>query len=820
MGWMDVIDNVGYVMDTPRALSHGAIAKLADAVRGKRVRDNWRESGRGMLEALGVLGKNQDGFDMGDAAGFAAEMALDPLNLIGGGIATKMLLGKRAGEASDQVSKLGKLGRPVINPEDTPMMYDRVVGSMMGDRPPSVLHPMEMPKSPSPIGIPYAPKPVVDQQAIPASVVERKLKPKKPQWERPDIAPGQPLLYSRLERAAEWLPDGKIKAPSVINQLKKYPEGVSQEEIDWTGLTGFLQGKSVVDKQDLVDYVRKNRPQIRVSGGDEEYHTYVQGKQNQDVIYRQGHPSQYRESLLKWMNGPGDPNKIPFEPVEKGVKKIGGITVVDMKEAGDNWKYVKASLRGIGSPWEDGIPRYVVMESDHVLTRTDDLDEAGRLAADAAVSSEAYKSPHFRGDDILAHGRSTVRDTPLGRTYLGEEQQSDWLQAAKKHGFQGDPVPDPQWTSIPLDRGEKLRFERGDYFGEVIPPVEGIAWQAILNGPVDGMQDAVRLPNQTSARNFLERQSLEGLTRNRVPRAPMADAWPDLVLKQQLIEAAQDPRVRQFGLPSGKDVQAVVGGEGSGQAKFYDQDQVSRVNRLIGDLGGGRMANVTRDTAASLGRRADSYAKGIEGLVDFLQGNGGGMGEDRLKAAKKALGDVITKKIGVKPEDLIGLKLSDKTLPTGYILPSRPELSAKITDALMQNYPSVPALESRADSYARAIEKLVPVLEGKDFTKRVKAGDLLDKFIFNEIGMDPEELIGFDPRGGRLEAGQSLPSRSELAAKIMEAMRHSYPVSYGVTNQVPLTPSIKKQILTKGFPLMSLLGLNALRGYGGMDGDQ
>lgn len=52
---------------------------------------NEAVSGRDLLEKAGIIGENTDGLDAGDVGGFAAEMVLDPTNLIGGGLLTRLL---------------------------------------------------------------------------------------------------------------------------------------------------------------------------------------------------------------------------------------------------------------------------------------------------------------------------------------------------------------------------------------------------------------------------------------------------------------------------------------------------------------------------------------------------------------------------------------------------------------------------------------------------------------------------------------------------------------------------------------------------------
>ena len=106
MGLMDILSDVfggvGYALDTPGALTRGLLAKGADAFAGREIRDDWRASGRDLLEATGIAGPNQEGLDFGDVAGFATDLVVDPMNLMGLG-----WLGKTAGQAAD-VGKFNK----------------------------------------------------------------------------------------------------------------------------------------------------------------------------------------------------------------------------------------------------------------------------------------------------------------------------------------------------------------------------------------------------------------------------------------------------------------------------------------------------------------------------------------------------------------------------------------------------------------------------------------------------------------------------------------------------------------------------------------
>lgn len=74
---------VGNVLDTPGAFVRNVLAG-ENPLPGILDPDR-RISGRELLERHGILGENYEGLDFGDVLGFGAEVATDPLTLVGGG---------------------------------------------------------------------------------------------------------------------------------------------------------------------------------------------------------------------------------------------------------------------------------------------------------------------------------------------------------------------------------------------------------------------------------------------------------------------------------------------------------------------------------------------------------------------------------------------------------------------------------------------------------------------------------------------------------------------------------------------------------------
>ncbi len=69
-----------------------------------------------------------------------------------------------------------------------------------------------------------------------------------------------PTFYSKLEREIENFKGDKIGASSAISYLKG--KGVKDEDIKWSGITTFLEGKKSAGKAELLEYLRGNQLQI------------------------------------------------------------------------------------------------------------------------------------------------------------------------------------------------------------------------------------------------------------------------------------------------------------------------------------------------------------------------------------------------------------------------------------------------------------------------------------------------------------------------------------------------------------------------------
>jgi hypothetical protein len=162
------------------------------------------------------------------------------------------------------------------------------------------------------------------------------------------------------------------------------------------------------------------------------------------------------------------------------------------------------------------------------ITAEDLATQAGRDAADrvGSYTDPVFRSSHFEEPNIVVHTRSNTRTLPTGeRGRFVEEVQSDWHQAGKTKGY-GPDLRHMAYYDVPN--------------GGIVPIGYGKTEAAALADVDPKWHGLVDIKYKTEKLG-------EG-----VPDAPFKDTWPDLGLKQQLLEAAKDPDAQWLGFTSGQ----------------------------------------------------------------------------------------------------------------------------------------------------------------------------------------------------------------------------------------------------------------------------
>ena len=477
-------------------------------------------------------------------------------------------------------------------------------------------------------------------------------------------------FYSRVDEAAKMVPEKGIKAESLLNTLKKSAGGVSQEELDLRGLAEFAASRrgQTVTPAELAAHLKANPapfPTVKTLGGpssedvlrqhglrssgidyDTDLYRISDGPDAipltldelkqfpQEVMdafegvstgetrttapkfsqYQVPGGKNYRETLLTLPDNPAQ-QAINIEAAlakAKDYDDVPAVTLLRRLQANESGGGIINRLNNARQPGG----RYRLPEGDagqfmpfEAVYRTRQL--LGGI--DEMRASEGFRSSHFDEPNILAHTRSNERTSPTGErgTFL-EEVQSDWHQQGKQKGYATAGARTPQSELGDVNR----RLEAiQDRFNEM---PESFAEREALHNEQRALVNRHAELTAAEARRH---------TSGSVPDAPFKENWPDLSLKQALIdEANRAPNDPSFlGFTGGKT-----------QASRYDlSKQVSEIEvrpvRMDGDRPG--VTSGWRVTAKDLSGRNNVITEDIstlDKLPDYI-------GKDAARTAQQQI---------------------------------------------------------------------------------------------------------------------------------------------------------------------------------------
>lgn len=182
-------------------------------------------------------------------------------------------------------------------------------------------------------------------------------------------------FYSKMIREIEKFKGDRIGSSSVISYLKNH--GVKEEELKWSGINTFLDGRKSVSKDELIRHLRWNLPKIDVEVLDSEGDIDYDDERDEDEWDQLDHDEETRSNAPKW-----------------------GDYAID---GGENYREFLYKLRG----------------ADHT-NKAMDLHWDGR----AGVLAHARVQDFWAEDSGMAEAVMFV-----------EEIQSDWHNQGHKYGY-------------------------------------------------------------------------------------------------------------------------------------------------------------------------------------------------------------------------------------------------------------------------------------------------------------------------------------------------------------------------------------------------
>jgi hypothetical protein len=362
-------------------------------------------------------------------------------------------------------------------------------------------------------------------------------------------------FYSQLEAAVQPL-QNKGTGQQYLAQIQK-TAGVKPEEIQWTGLDTFLQGRQSVTKQEIQDYLNANRVDVQeVRLGENfapgyQFSTYNEWENALDQAEAAGDVAEVSR-LNEWAKLRYDtPNQTKFSsytlPGGENYREI-LLTLPDTKGARLDARRAEIQAKGINAT--DAEKQEWVSIMNQLQPETRDVEGLSPFR-----NRPEFRTTHFDQPNILAHLRVNDRTVDGKKTLFVEEIQSDWHQAGRKKGY--GPQTETEAYYITPD-GSRVSLGFGKTQEEAAAAVD------------PGWKNLVDIKFDTQTKKFGEG----------VPDAPFKTSWHELSLKRAIQEAAE------------KGYDQIAFTTGKTQAERYDLSKQINSIAVPSILGNGRSVRI------------------------------------------------------------------------------------------------------------------------------------------------------------------------------------------------------------------------------------
>ena len=515
-------------------------------------------------------------------------------------------------------------------------------------------------------------------------------------------------MYSKLEQTIEE----KMGGSATPEQIKGMLRDVKPEEMQYSGLNDFLQGKNKVSKQEVLDFVKANElpVQEKLLGYSGDFDLL----KNQMFVDDQNYANLHHNFLSKFADETDFSTSLMIRNAAendvrsiKKLKKIGfseeeinNLIDANKKSKNSSNAYYEAKVKdetkfsqytlpggenyreklytlpqGSGGWKMQQVPEYPeyfdVVDQSGRVRYTGDKDGAKSYLEEMIQSYNPndYKSSHWNEPNVLAHTRLNDRIDAEGRKHLFvEEIQSDWHQAGRKKGYanpqEAKKIQDelsalpktldfPSWL-LQEDPGMHTRAQAEKYINTAPssrPPY--------INELIKDYYEYANPLETKKEQLMMKRNALE----IGVPDAPLKKNWHEFVSKNLLNDAAKGgydnvswttgaQQAARYDLSKElKTIKSIPYEDGTGyQVQLYKPD-----GKFFKSVEVKSLSEMDEWVGKDITKKIieeDAASKGSSSYVDLSEGTSIG-GEGMKGFYDKIVPDYmakIGKKYGVKPE--------------------------------------------------------------------------------------------------------------------------------------------------------------------------
>ena len=353
-----------------------------------------------------------------------------------------------------------------------------------------------------------------------------------------------PTFYSQMAKVIEGVKQEKLGASSVVSMLRG--KGVKAEEIKWSGIEAWLEGKKSVTKAELQEFIAGSMLQIEEQGNDETVrYTREQKLKLDDLSYE--HERLWASVDQYWFGLYGDWLPLDVYSTNNGTASIRSKVRQSGESESDSGKKliqlaneideVDRQIEAIASEAKKN--SHLTRWKEYSLDGGENYREILFKLPGSSYTNRAMKT-HWgtRAMGVLAHARVQDFDVNGKKMLFIEEIQSDWHNEGHSKGYESADYKEAERASDELfEQWRKIRqamtqYARSTEFNTDPEDVRKKKWDRLRREE----EEAYKKRQEADAR--LESLMKEG--KGTVPDAPFRDTYHEFVLKRLIRMAAED----------------------------------------------------------------------------------------------------------------------------------------------------------------------------------------------------------------------------------------------------------------------------------------
>lgn len=357
-----------------------------------------------------------------------------------------------------------------------------------------------------------------------------------------------PTFYSQMAKVVDGMKQEKFGAASVVSMLRDPKRGVKAEEIKWSGIEAFLDGKKSVTKQELLDFINGSMLQVN--------EVVLDGSKAANIEVKKG--GLLNNKLELYVGG---------ELVDTYTKSRDGRFVGknDQKSYWTESDIAKSAKLRYKNDFRSGnLQRW----SAHKLDGGKNYREIVFTLPNSDYKGGAiglHWGPNAKG--VIAHARVQDFNVNGKKMLFMDEVQSDWHNEGQKKGYLDKDAPNPEEGRAISRKLHDMEREMDKYLqsksaSDLVKPFmkyyDYTEYRAIGRILTATEHDFVRicksLPESVmkgntykTVREYLhereqmvdEADRIYGETKDKAPDAPFRDTYHEFVLKRLIREAAE-----------------------------------------------------------------------------------------------------------------------------------------------------------------------------------------------------------------------------------------------------------------------------------------